>query len=483
MRAGDSKLRGSTRSMARLWLAIVLLLVLMCAARTSTISLDDDNLYLAYLAVGPTAEAKAIEARVANRAAAETACELEAFRISFRNRYGANYAGYSAVGSAIGRTIAAFEGSGRSVETAVAALIVAKALVSLCIGLALVGAAARLKDQKKQITVAASIVALAGLDWLAHTGVLRLYGISDVGYPLKAAVHIAYSFVVADEPHSLFGLTPRNAALGLFAIALIFKWNDKPVAASVAILATAALHQTYAGIALLFFCAASAVSKPATLKPAAVRLILTLCLLLSLLRDRYGTEGGGIRVVATAVLIAAALAAFTFIQFPAYQRLRDRAVGRFEGDEILIDAGVMVAVCICGTLLAIIFGPGAERPVRLYFWSDLAIRIWSFARFPFFVAIALILVRRVARPSRAIAATTVAAVILSIALALQINMRPEWSTDGSLDSNLAAVRDGALDFEAAVYFHLVSVSVGAEAADRAVKMLTSLPMRCQPPLS
>jgi len=480
VRAGDSNSRGSTGPMARTWLATVLLLVLICAARTSTIALDDDNLYLAYLAAGPTAEAKALEGRIADRAAAERACELEAFRISVRDRYAANYAGYSALGGAINRTIAAFEARPRSVETVIAALIVTKALVSLCIGLALVWTAARLKDQGERIAVAAAIVALAGLDWLAHTGALRLYGISDVGYPLKAAVHLGYSFVVADEPHSLFGLTPRNAALGLFAIALMLKWNDRPVAASIVILAIAALHQTYAGIALLLFCAASAISRPDILKPVQVRLILVLCLLLSLLRDRYGTEGTGLLAVAAGVLTAGAFAAFAFVQSPAYQRLRDRMTGRFRGDEILIDAGVLVAICICGTLLAMIFGPSSEGPVRLYFWSDLAIRIWSFARFPFFVAVALILARWFARPSRAIAATTVTAAILSIAVALQIDMRPEWSIHGSLDSNLAAVRDGALDFEGALYLHLASVSVGAESADRAAEMLSSLPMGCRP---
>jgi hypothetical protein len=36
--------------MAPVWLAIALLLALICAARPSTIALDDDNLYLAYLA-------------------------------------------------------------------------------------------------------------------------------------------------------------------------------------------------------------------------------------------------------------------------------------------------------------------------------------------------------------------------------------------------------------------------------------------------
>jgi hypothetical protein len=471
----------ATNRFAWLWLAIALLIVVMCAARTSTIALDDDNYWLAYVAAGPTVQAKAIERQAAARAAADSRCVEESYRLSLRDRYGANYAGHAAVENAVDRTLVALDGGPRSTGTAIAALILTKVLVFLCIGLGLVWTAAGLKDQEKRIAVAGAIVALAAFDWLAHTGVVRVFGIYDVRYSLKAAAHLAYSFFVADEPHSLFGLTPRNAALGLLAIALTLKWNGKPVAASAAILATAALHQTYAGIALLFFGAASAVSRPATLKPLGVRLILVLCLLMALLRDRYGTEGAGPRVLAAAVLAAAVLAAFAFIQGAGYQRLRERLTGRFASDEILIDAAVIVVICIVVTLVALIFGRGAEHDVRLYFWSDLAIRIWSFARFPCFVAIALVLARRFARPSEAITVLTTGAVLLSIAIGLQINTRPEWSARGSLDSNLAAARDGRIDFEGSLYLHLLNLSIGAEAADRARQTISSLPMRCQPP--
>jgi hypothetical protein len=460
--------------MTRLWLAVVLMLVLICVARASSTALDEDNSYLAYLGAGPSAEAKAIEAGAVERAAAQSGCEELAWRISFRERYAANYTGYSALDQAIGRI------GPRTPQTAVAAAIATKMLVFLCIALALVWAAARFKDQEKSIAVAGTIVALAALDWLAHTGALPLFGLSDVGHPLKAALHLAYGFVLADEPHSLFGLTPRNAALGLFAIALTLKWNDRPIAASLAMLAIAAVHQTYAGIALLFFFAATAVSRPAALKPMPARIVLLLCLALSILRDDYATDSVGVRVVAATALVGMGGAVMMFIQGASYQRLRERLTGRFKDEEILVDAAVMLVICVAVTLWALIFGHGAPRPVRLYFWSDLAIRVPSVARFPCFVALALILTRKLARPSHAMAGLTVAAVLLSVAVALQINATPQWSP-ANLDRNLASLRKGTLDFEGALYAHLLSVSVGAEPAEQASRILSSMPIGCDPP--
>jgi hypothetical protein len=463
-----------------LWMAIALLFLVICAARISSTVLDDDNLWLAYLGIPPSAEAKAIERMVVNKTATQPGCSEETFRLSLRDRYGANYAGYAALNQWTYQALAAIEEGGTS--GAVLAAVVAKILVFVLVSLALIAAAGHIEDREVNLAAAGALIAMAGFDWAVHSGALPSVWIADVGNPLKALSRLAYSFFFTSEAHSIFGLTPRNAVLTLFAAAMALRWNRHALAASCLIFCAGALHQTYGGIAVLMFAAATAASRPADLQNWKVRLVLTAALLAALLRDRFFAANAFILWGSAALLVVTAAAAFGLIQSRSYQSQRLRLLGKFEKEEVVIDAVVMTMICALITIVALALAPTATPSARLYFWSDLTFRIWSFARFPFFVAIGVLLIRRVHDENAALPLVG-AAFLLAFLTIIQIDRKPAWAGPAPLQKELAGLDDPELELpagEGIVYSHLIAVSSGVEAPSSLRRRLSTLPILCTP---
>lgn len=456
-----------------IWLAILALLAVLGTMRVSTVSLDDDNLWLAYSSVPASAEARGIEQGLHASAVPVAECDVAAFRLGLRERYAGNYAGYLAVGSGLYDVLRA---TGMPPEAAViAAMMAAKALIfALVIG-GLVYASARTRDAPLNAALALGLAGLAAADVIVQTGLAPSYWLADLGKPVGALTKIGYSVVLPAEANSIFAVNPRNAALGLFALAMVLRWRGLPAWGAVMVLLAGAMHQTYGGIALLLFAASAAVSDPRALAGWPVRALLTLAAVIYALRDTYFGAGLGAQLLMIAVLIGAAAGAFWFVASPLYTRLRERLLGKYADGGRYLDALVIVGICLLATAVALVAAQGAEKAQRLYLWSDLTMRIWSFARFPLFVAGAWFVAGRFRRDA-AIGGT---AAVLAVAAVALIDWTGSARRDAELSSALASPADYVLPRdERFIYAHLGRVAAGAETADTLRAVTDGVP-RCE----
>lgn len=454
------------------WLAILALLAVLGAMRLSTVTLDDDNLLLAYWGAPVSAEAKAVEYGLHAAALKVPECDVAAFRLGLRERYAANYAGYLTVDTGLYGLMRAL---GVPADAAVIdAMIATKALLfALAIG-GLLWVSARTRDGPLGAALALGLTALAAVDVIAQSGLVPTFWLADLGKPVAAFGKIAYGVAIPAEANSIFGVTPRNAALALFAAAMVLRWRGLPAAGAVAVLLAGAMHQTYGGIALLLFAASAAVSDPKALAGWPVRALLTLAAVIYAMRERYFASGMGMQLAIVAILIVGAFAAFWFAATPLYERLHARVLGKHRDKTLYLDALVIVAVCVLVTAIALVGAHGAARPQRLYLWSDLAMRIWSFARFPLFVAAAWFVGTRFRRD----AAIAAAAAALAMAAFAMI----DWNGPARRSAELAAALDRPAGLELPrderwVYAHLGRLAVGAE-PPAALRSAVSEPPAC-----
>jgi hypothetical protein len=460
------RLGGSTL----VWLTLALLAAAIGVARVSSIAMDDDNIWLAYAAIPPSSEAKALEQALLAYVTSIQECFSSAYRLALRERYTGNYAGYLAVTNVAYSAVRAVGSDG--ILGLVSAFAAAKLVVyGVFIGLIL-WAAARIRDAELNSAVALGLVALAAVDILAHSSLIPIFWIVELTPPFEALPKIAYSFVISSEAHSLFGLTPRNAALALFAAAMVFRWSGKPLSASVAILLTGIMHQTYGGISLFLFSVLTAVAKPDMLERRPTQLVLIVSAIIYALRERYFVAGLGLQLLLVAALVLMAAIAFVVVKSDGYRNLRRKLLGRAADQEIIVDAAVSVIICTCVTLIALAAAQRSDPVTAFYFWADLVMRIWSFARFPVFVAVTLLFIRlisrRSVRPQPFIAGM---AVLLTGAALTQISNIPVGRGAKEITDAIAGERrNPGLRFpadEAAVYAHLTLVSIGHESLDEA----------------
>ena len=449
------------------WITLCMLVVTLCIARVSTTRVDDDNMWLAYAASPASPDAKAMEQTFVAQVVLQHGCEVSAYRLALRERYAGTYAGYSAVQRAIHAVWTEFSPAG--ITSILGASLLAKLLVSLTLAVALVLIIARTRDPLMTTVFVGALAALVvgeiATRWLGN------YWVVDVGQPVNAIAKLAYGFVVPLEAHALFGTTPRNAALDLFAAALLLRWQGSHIAAALVILSIGLAHQTYAGLALVLFSLATAVSRPAVLGSWSVRTILVAATITYVMRERY--FGGAHLVVQLAVvaaLISSAVAALALVASPRYSRLRTRALGAAAGRESFLDAGVCILFAGIVTIVCLVGGSWDSDPItRDYFWSDLATRIWSFVRFPAFVALALLVLShiRIAEGPRN-ATLAVAAVVLCILAFVQIDRAApvrQLREFASLISVLPATTElMPISEEDRLYANLALVATGAESA-------------------
>ena len=470
------RLGGSTL----VWLSIAVLAAAIGFARVSAMAMDDDNIWLAYAAIPPSPDAKALEQGLLAYVTSIQECFSSAYRLALRERYTGNYAGYLAVTNAVYSAARAvgIDGIGGLVSAFAAAKLT---LYAVFIGL-IVWAAARARDAELSSAVALGFVVLAAADILAHSGLIPVFWIVELTTPVEALPKLAYSFIISSEAHSLFGLTPRNAALAMFAAAMVLRWRGMPFAASVAILLTGMMHQTYGGVSLFLFGLLTAVARPEMLERRPAQLVLILSAIIYALRERYFVAGIGLQLLLVAALVLMAAIAFAVVKSDRYRSLRRKLLGRAAGQEILIDAAVCVAICTSVTLIALVAARNADPVTAFYFWADLVMRIWSFARFPVFVAGSLLFIRligsRSIRPQPFIAGL---AVLLTGAALAQVSGDPLGRGAQEIADAIADERrNPGLRLpadEAAVYSHLTLLSIGQESLDE-VRLQLAQPVTC-----
>jgi hypothetical protein len=470
-----SAARWSTRS----WLVLAALLLAIGLARVSAQQPDDDNLWLAYSGIPATAEARNVEHQFTERVSNNAQCAFAGFRLALRERYADNYRGYLLVNSALYRSWRSVDGPGFA--AAWNALASTRFVMFALSMLALLWAASRLRGDL-QLAVAGAIIGMAGLDILVHSGLVLSVSLPDMTRPLKSLALLAYSFVFAAEPHSIFGMTPRNVALTLFATGMILRWARRPWLGALAVLLAGAMHQTYGGISLFLFALTTAVSRPDLLKPRTVRATLLAAALIYFLRDRYFVVGPVLKAAMVLGVVAIGAAAFAIVQSPAYARIRERVFGRFATEEILLDAAVCVTVCIVITCAALVAAPRSPPAIAHYLWSDLTIRMWSFARVIAFVAAFSLLLRSLRGQKRWLAsgATAVSGILAVIAL-----IQVDWAgltrgpTLETVDATAARTSGIQLPAEESVlYAHLLLVSAKAESSQDLARRLLGDPLSC-----
>ena len=371
------------------WLFAGVLVGLVGLADLTATRVDDDTLYLAYLASPPSVQAKQVEHELTQRLSSRPTCELASFRLNLRDRYAKNYAGYSAVGFAAGRlTHLAAAAPARAI---ISEIITTKSLLFVaCVGM-LLFAAFKTRERAVKWALGSAIMTLAILAAAANSGLIRTFWIINSSEPLKAIAELAYSFIITDRSQSIFGLTPRNIALILFALAMVLRWQGRALAAAAVVLAICAVHQTYAGLALLMYCASAAVSNPSALRPAPARALLLTCLAVYVLRENFQNVDIGPRLIALVGAVGAGAGMMAFAGSQRFSRVQAHLPSPLRDRPVIIDAAVMLAISFVVTMIALVAAVPAHPIQKMYLWGDLATRVWSFARFPAFVALALIM--------------------------------------------------------------------------------------------
>jgi hypothetical protein len=383
-----------------MWLCLAVLSICLCLARASQISMDDDNLYLAYAAQSQVERAAPLEQSLIDRIAAVPGCEESVFRFSFRKRYASNYAGYATVQRAVQNAAGSFLPAGP--KSIVAGTLAAKALFLLLISSALGVAAVRGPSREIEAAVVCSFIALVALDlatrWVPTPGRVDITNLS------RTITQQISSFFVISQAHSYFEVTPRNGALLLFVITLVLKWQGHWTAAVLTLLMIAPLHQTYGGLGLILFTVASAVSRPEVFATTLRRVVLVAAGLVYVVREHFLERLDVWVQVACAIgLVLAAVLFFRGVCSARFAAFRERYLGGWVEREIALDALTLIGLVTLVTLVSWVGDQVMQNALtRRYVWANLPIRSLSFVRFPAFVAcfwLLLIRTQWLAKPS------------------------------------------------------------------------------------
>jgi len=348
----------------------------------------------------------------------------------------------------------------------------------------LVAVAAKVQDKRLNMALAFGMLTVLAGEIL--TPWVRTVMIVDVGEPIEAAAKLLYSFFVPNHAHMLSGETPRSAALVLFAIALVLKWNDRPVLAALTIVAMGFVHQTYGGVGLLLMSVLFAISKPEALDLRSVRLTLVAAVLIYIWQEKFfGDREVASQWLLVVTVFAAAATAFTICRSSQYRRLVARMLDPLASEEQQLDALVCVLAAAIITGVCLIGGALEANPITgRYLWSDLATRIWSFVRYPAFVAAALWAMSHwpsLLRHGRA-AIGTISVVLCLTALAQIDPKAPGVQAHHLAELSFGAPRSPVQDpmaEEDRVYAQLLSVAMGLRNAGAAhVALVEERPIRC-----
>jgi hypothetical protein len=464
-----------------IWLLLGLLFGLLCLVRISSMPFDDDLNYLAYVGTPPTAQAKAIEAGLERRFASLPNCKHVAFRLTFRDKYASNYIGYAALNSTVYWSA---RSAGQQRENAlINSMLITKALAFALVAGLLLLVSAGTRDIQLNTAIAFALLLSAISEVVAGSGLVPTFGIINIGSASKAILELVYSFIVIPPAHSLFGITPRNVASAIFAVALVLRWRGRSVGAAWAILAIGLVHQTYAGLALFFYAIATSLSDPRALRPMSVRFALVLAALIYAWRETYVLNLGSLALPAGIGIVVVAAASFRIVDSAEYHRHLSRELGHLAGRPVLIDALVIVALCTLISLLALVASQGADPISRHYVWADLATRVWAFARFPGFVAIALVVARLWPQPTQVVSTVMMTMAMLAIlAAALEVQRNPVRRLEHAQAALLADAAGGKVvtfpSGEVWLYAHLTAISANEESGAGFARKLRSSSLRC-----
>jgi hypothetical protein len=459
---------GSTWARLFMWLCLAVLAISLCTLRASTIPMDDDNLYLAYGAQRDVALATPLEQSLIDRIAAVPGCEEPAFRLTFRKRYSTNYAGYAAVQRAVQYGATLFVPPGQ--ESIIVASLGAKALVLLLLSIALGFAAIRGPSREVEGAAVCSFITLVALDF-APGWVPAPVRVDITNLALTLGEQVSSLFVIARQ-HSYFEVTPRNGALLLFVVTLLLKWQGHLTAAVLALLMLAPIHQTYAGIGLVLFAIASAVSRPDVFATSLRRAVLVLAGLVYVVREHFLERLDiWVQIACALALVVAALLFFRGVCSRRFAAFRQRVLGSWAGREIPLDAASLLGFVLLVTLVSWVGDQVMQDPItRRYAWANLPIRTLSFVRFPVFIAGFWLLLARtqwLARPkgrSWFAAACGLSCLALSWVHASRIDTHAYHRLQNELSQNLSKPRGGRpfkpIAEEKRIYANLTMVAAG-----------------------
>jgi hypothetical protein len=220
-----------------------------------------------------------------------------------------------------------------------------------------------------------------------------------------------------------------------------------------------------------------------------VRFTLTAAAVIYVIREQYwGDERSLWQVIMACTVAVVAQACFAIARSNSYARVRGLCLRGSSSREVEVDAAslvVMAGITTVACLIGVAFEQDANA--KLYFWSDMATRLWSFVRFPVLVALALLVIRRTlsssaGRPDwfhKAVAATC--AVLCLLALA-QADYRSEPRLERELAELGRPVNATTLEprsEENRLYYLLATVSSGRMQAEQArVRLYQGRPISC-----
>ena len=373
-----------------LWLSLAVLVATLCVGRISAIGFDDDNLYLAYWAQSDPQRAVPFESSLIERVRATPQCEAITHRLSLRQRYGTNYAGYSAMQGALQSLAERFVPHGP--PAIIAGTLAVKALFFVVMTAALLAMGWRSREHPLTLGIALAFLALAATD--IATLWLPSHVIIDMDEPARAAWQVGYSLFFPASALSTFGVTPRNAALLLFSIAVILLWRRRWTAASLAILLMAPLHQTYAGIGLALFSLTALIATPQAFVQRNARIALSLAGLVYLYREHlFAGLGPLARVACAAALLGVAFLGFRIAGSQRFLALRRRYLGRF-AERPLVTSAATLSLLALSIGLGSLLGSALSAPTQHNMWAESAGRIGAFSRLPVAIAVATTLLAR-----------------------------------------------------------------------------------------
>lgn len=458
----------------------------MCIGRVSAIRFDDDNLYLAYWAQSAPERAAPLESSVIQRVAATAGCEATTDRLSLRQRYGTNYAGYAAVQRGLQAIAERFVRKGP--PAIIAGTVAVKACFFVVMTTLLLALSWRARERTLELGTALAFLLLAAAD--IATLWLPSYVIVDVQDPARAAWQVGYSLVFPASALSTFGITPRNAALLLFSCALLLLWRRRFVAASIAILLIAPLHQTYASIGLALYSLTALMASPEALSPWAARLSLLLAGLIYLYREHLFADLAPLaRGAAAAALLGAALLGFHIARSQRFLQLRQRYLGRFAERPLVVSAATLSVLAVAIGLGSLLGNALSNAPPHQNMWAESAGRIGAFARLPVAIAVATTLLARPAlssprRQAWIHAGAALVSLLLAAAATRQYRAGAWPRFERELAQHLAPAHEprfNPIAEERRLYAHLALVAAGElEPEEAESRLVARRPIRCVP---
>jgi hypothetical protein len=234
----------------------------------------------------------------------------------------------------------------------------------------------------------------------------------------------------------------------------------------------APIHQTYAGLGLVLFAAASSVSRPEVFATAERRIILVGAGLVYVVREHFLERFDlWVQIICALGLVVAALLFFRVVCSAQFAAFRQRRLGKWLDRELAWDAAILIGFVVLVTLVSWAGDQLMQNGItRRYVWANLPIRTLSFVRLPVFIACFWLVLTRLPWLTRGrgqgwLAATcALSCLVLSWIWVSEVDRHAWKRQTKQMAKSLAAARDRRIFDpnveEARIYAHLAMVAAG-----------------------